>query len=76
MFPSRVITNEQILGLGRDTILIELASAPGGFDFEIAEQSGLRTIKAGSLPGKYAPVTAGYAVADTILTILEREALL
>lgn len=74
--PSRVISNEQILGLGRDTILIELASAPGGFDFEIAEQSGLKTIKAGGLPGKYAPVTAGYAVADTILTILEREALL
>lgn len=74
--PSRVISNEQILGLNSQTLLIELASAPGGFDFEIAEQSGLNTIKANGLPGKYAPRSAGKAVSDTLLAILEREELL
>jgi dipicolinate synthase subunit A len=74
--PTRVISNEQLLTLADDTIIIELASMPGGFDFEIAEQCGLNAIKAYGLPGKYAPLSAGEAVADTILTILYREALL
>ena len=74
--PSRVITNEQILGLGENTLLIELASAPGGFDSEIAEQSGVKVIRAGGLPGQYAPKSAGNAVADTLIKILKREALL
>ena len=74
--PSRIITNEQIFGLDARSILIELASAPGGFDFEIAEQSGIRAIKASGLPGKYAPVTAGAAVAEAVLRIFEGEALL
>lgn len=74
--PSRIISNEQLLSLDDGTLLIELASAPGGFDHEVAEQCGLKVIKAGGLPGKYAPISAGKAVADTLLTILEREALL
>ena len=74
--PSRVISNEQILGLDDGTVLIELASDPGGFDFEIAEQCTLKAIKAGGLPGKYAPQSAGEAVADVLLRILESEALL
>ena len=74
--PARVITNEQILELGESTLLVELASAPGGFDAEIAEQSGAKVMKAAGLPGKYAPRSAGKALADTLLKILKREALL
>lgn len=73
--PARVITNEQILSLNESALLIELASAPGGFDSEIAEQSGIKVIKAGGLPGKYAPRSAGKAVAEALLKILKREAL-
>ena len=74
--PSRVISNEELLGLPDGTILIELASEPGGFDFEIAEQCGLKVIKASGVPGKYAPMSAGEAVGDVLLRILESEALL
>lgn len=74
--PARVITNEQLLGLKGSTLLIELASPPGGFDSEIAEQSGVKVIRGGGLPGKYAPISAGKAVAETLLKIMKREALL
>ena len=74
--PSRIISNEQLLHLADGTLLIELASAPGGFDPDMAEQCRLKVIRASGIPGKYAPMSAGKTVADTLLTILEREALL
>ena len=74
--PSRIISNEQLLELPDGSVLIELASLPGGFDPEIAEQCGHKVIKAGGVPGKYAPRSAGEAVAESLLTILEREELL
>lgn len=74
--PERVISNESILGFDPSTVMIELASAPGGFDIEIAEQYGIKCISAQGLPGKYAPVSAGAAVADAISEIIDKELLL
>lgn len=74
--PSRVISSSQLLEMKEGTLIVELASAPGGFDFEIAEQSGLKTINGGGLPGKYAPQSAGKKVAKVLLKILKKERLL
>ncbi len=74
--PERIISNESILGLDPSTVMIELASAPGGFDIEIAEQHGIKCISAQGLPGKYAPLSAGEAVADAISEIIDKELLL
>ena len=74
--PSRIVSNEQILALDTDTLLIELASAPGGFDFEIAEQYGLKCINAQGLPGKYAPRSAGLAIAEALIKIIDKELML
>ena len=71
--PSRIISNETLLSMSPRTVLIELASSPGGFDLEIAEQIGLAVINGGGLPGKYAPESAGHAVADVLLKILKKE---
>jgi dipicolinate synthase subunit A len=59
-------------GLSRDTVLIDLASAPGGVDAEAAANLGIRVIFALSLPGKYAPVSAGHIIAQTVLSCLEK----
>ena len=40
------------------TLIIDLASAPGGVDYEIAEKLGIKAILASALPGKVAPDTA------------------
>ncbi|NLL17437.1 MAG: dipicolinate synthase subunit DpsA [Clostridia bacterium] len=57
--PYPVIREEYLKRLKSDTILIELASSPGGFDLAGAERLGLKVIKAMGLPGKTAPLTAG-----------------
>ena len=56
--------------LSRDTLIIDLASAPGGVDANAANALGIRTIWALSLPGKYAPITAGEIIAETVLSYL------
>ena len=56
------------------SLIVDLASKPGGTDFAAAQRLGCKTIHALSLPAACAPDTAGEAVARTVLTILrERE---
>lgn len=53
------------------THLIELASAPYGFDADAAARLGMPLTRAPGLPGKCAPESAAGAVRDSIYAILE-----
>lgn len=67
----KVILNHDILQyVKKDCLIIDLASKPGGVDFETAQNLGLNVIWALSLPGKVAPVTAGGIIKDTIVNII------
>lgn len=49
------------------SLLVEIASAPGGFSKEAAEKAGLFVLCCPGLPGKYSPAGAAKAIADCIL---------
>ncbi|MGN1115965.1 MAG: dipicolinate synthase subunit DpsA, partial [Candidatus Ornithomonoglobus sp.] len=68
--PALILTGEVLEKVRQDTLIIDLASKPGGVDFESAAELGLRVIWALSLPGRVAPVTAGIIIKDTITNIL------
>jgi len=74
--PVCLFTKEILKELPVHTLFIDLASAPGGIDRTAAEALGIQTVWATSLPGKYAPETAGEIIADTIETILREEGVL
>ena len=57
----------------RETVMVELASAPGGFDICSAKELGSNICWAPSLPGKYAPQSAGELVGECVLEILSGE---
>lgn len=69
--PQHVIGEELYPRINKSTPVIDLASRPGGLDFEKAKQYGLNVIWALSLPGKAAPVTAGRIIAATLTKLLE-----
>ena len=72
--PAPVLTRPVLAALRPGSLIIDLASAPGGTDFTAAKQLGHQTVHALSLPAICAPETAGEAVARTVLAILrERE---
>ncbi|QTL98370.1 dipicolinate synthase subunit DpsA [Iocasia frigidifontis] len=68
--PVRIISKEIISLLKKDSVIIDLASAPGGTDFTEAEKAGIKAILALGLPGKIAPVTAGKILADILPGLL------
>lgn len=65
--PYWLFTGEVLASLDRDLLIIDLASSPGGVDVEAAGAYGLSVVWALSLPGKYAPETAGEIIADAVL---------
>ena len=66
--PEKVIGTEVLSG-AKNTLIIDLASKPGGVDMEKAKDYGVRVIWALGLPGKVAPVTSGNIIKETILNI-------
>ena len=69
--PSMVLGRERLMLMEKGSIVIDLASEPGGTDFSAAEELGIEAKKALGLPGKFAPKTAGEIVRDTVLNILD-----
>lgn len=68
--PARVLDRELLSELDARSLLLDLASKPGGVDFEAARDLGVRAVWALSLPGQVAPVTAGAAIRDAVYNIL------
>lgn len=69
--PSVVLNSDLLKLLKKECLIIDLASKPGGVDFEKAKDLGIKTIWALSLPGKVAPVTAAEFIKDTVFNIIE-----
>lgn len=72
--PYLLFNRELIEKMDKNVLLIDLASRPGGVDFEAAADLGVKTIWALSLPGKVAPQTSGEIIRDTILQMLKEQA--
>ena len=66
-----MFTRDVLKRIKKDTLIIDLASRPGGVDFSAAKELGLRVIWALSLPGKIAPVTSGAIIKDTVMNIIK-----
>ena len=69
--PARVLTTGMLCGVSEEALLLELASAPGGFDSTLAANLGLRVLRAPGLPGKTAPWAAARLIRDCIERVME-----
>lgn len=68
--PSMILDGALLKCVKKDALIIDLASKPGGVDFDAAKEVGVKVIWALSLPGKVAPVTAGAIIKETIINII------
>lgn len=67
--PAQILLKEQLKKIRDDCTIIDLASLPGGVDFEEAKRQNKKAIWALSLPGKTAPISAGDIIERSILNI-------
>lgn len=71
--PHLILDKEMLKRVRTDCLIIDLASKPGGVDFEKAKEYGIKTKWALSLPGKVAPLTAAGILKDTINNIVNEQ---
>lgn len=64
--PAAVFTREILYQMHPGALVIDLASMPGGTDFESAKKLGIQAIHALSLPGKVAPKSAAGYIAEVV----------
>lgn len=70
--PYVVLTEDVLKHMKPGSIIIDLASHPGGTDFDAAAKLGIRAILALGLPGKVAPKTAGQILVKTVPDLIRR----
>jgi dipicolinate synthase subunit A len=69
--PSMIFDEDILCKLKKDVLFIDLASKPGGADFKSAQKLGINAVHALALPGKTAPESAGYAIAYSVMNIID-----
>jgi len=70
--PHVVFTRSVIQETTRKPLYIEIASSPGGIDLSAARDADIEVVFAPSIPGKYAPHTAGLYIYESINDILKK----
>ncbi|RFB19012.1 dipicolinic acid synthetase subunit A [Bacillus sp. HNG] len=68
--PKLIVTASVISKMPAHTLIVDLASKPGGTDFRYAEKRGIKALLAPGLPGIVAPKTAGQIVANVLSQLL------
>ena len=68
--PVQILDKSRLDLIKNDALIIDLASNPGGVDFEYAKSKDIKTIWALALPGKVAPVSSAEYIKTTIYNIL------
>lgn len=69
--PYLILTATVISKMPVHTLIIDLASKPGGTDFRYAEKRGVKALLAPGLPGIVAPKTAGQILANVLSQLIQ-----
>lgn len=70
--PALIIDDDVLTRIQTEALIIDLASAPGGVDFQAAKQHGMTAIHALGLPGQVAPKSAGKMIAEVLIGLLDK----
>jgi dipicolinate synthase subunit A len=71
--PSMIISAKVIAAMCPHTVIIDLATKPGGTDFRFAEKRQIKALQAPGLPGIVAPKTAGNMFASTLCQLISED---
>lgn len=71
--PHHIVSASVISKMPAHTLIIDLASKPGGTDFRYAEKRGIKALLAPGLPGIVAPKTAGQILANVLSQLLSED---
>lgn len=65
--PALVLDEKALKKVSKDTLIIDIASAPGGVDFAASGILGIEAVLCSGLPGRYSPKSSAGAVVEEVL---------
>lgn len=65
--PALVLPKAMLEYVKKDVLILDLASSPGGVDYEAAKNMGIEAVLLPGLPGKYAPLSSAEILAEAII---------
>lgn len=68
--PAMIFNRDVLFKVSRDTLIIDIASKPGGVDFEYCKQKGIKALHCLGLPGKYAPRATAIFLSRMLMKII------
>ena len=68
--PTIILGEKKLKRLNKDTVIIDLASNPGGIDFAKAEELGIKAILELGIPSKVAPKSAAKYLKESIDNVI------
>jgi len=71
--PHMMLDRIRLDKIKEECLIIDLASKPGGVDFDYAKEKGMKAIFAPGLPGKVAPLTSAKYIKEVVNDILENK---
>ena len=71
--PYRIFNAHILAKTAQNSLVIDLASMPGGVDFGAAERLHIKAVHALSLPGKVAPKASGIIIKNAVYNIIREE---
>lgn len=69
--PALVLPRELLSAVKKTCVIVDLASPPGGVDFDAAKELGITAILAPGLPGLVAPRTAGEILSSVVPRLVD-----
>ena len=69
--PFQILDAERLDLIKKESVIIDLASNPGGVDRKAARERGIKVIWALSLPAKVAPLTSAEFIKETLYHVLK-----
>lgn len=71
--PYVVLNRELLSRIEKDGMIFDIASAPGGVDYEAAKRIGVKAELCPSLPGIYAPKASAEILSEVIKRVIRKE---
>lgn len=71
--PHLIIDKAIISKMNPSTLIIDLASIPGGTNIDYARKKGIKTIHALGIPGETAPKTAGNIISEVLYDLMSKQ---
>lgn len=69
--PHMILSENIIKQMKKMSLIVDLASKPGGTDFSAAKKYGIKHSFAPGIPGKYSPLSAALVIKSTIFSMIE-----